>query len=573
MNLIAIVLMSDYRDFTGMRGYSPEASPKEFSCRRVRGVAVNKEVIVDRLRSLANSKNDFVKISSAVALVKLGEDIEGYMKLDELRTSSDPWVRLEVGRAYFELGEKVLAAAQLVGLSNISDIDVLIEVAREYFRQGYYANATFILDKIEKKFTSLPAEVAQLRRDIGRRQLISTLIDLTKDTDKSGNKIVSQQRLAAATELLKMDVAIEDTAMIKEAFFSMADTRDLDIQIGLAELLRVNHGVAGWRGDLLMSLMIGRSLPVAAEALQTAVIWGMNYAADFNELQKWLVAAKDIQDIFLQYDYSPLIGNLSIRDNMVTMLIETWEEHKGLLARRRIIGALGYWGINSIEAKKFLDKAMNDKSAEGELRELAAKSLENIADFESKFQSKIRLIEQVVRNGNLPQELEPLFTSLGALWTIYGFTEARDLLLKMESNPSFSGHVASIFNNLRFRPDGIVFKRLKPYLENDLADIDRQFLSLDSLIEPWWIHGYKETRTVLRNLLERIAKEKSSDFYDYTMFIRPANALLGQGTRKDKLEISYLALQFLEKFPAQMNAELLDLYRRFIWMVGERLKK
>jgi hypothetical protein len=78
------------------------------------------------------------------------------------------------------------------------------------------------------------------------------------------------------------------------------------------------------------------------------------------ELEELLLNLKRQQDMFLQYDFSPDIGRLSIRDDMINALLEAWEIHQGAYLRRKIIEALGYWGINSPQVKEFLP-ACTDK--------------------------------------------------------------------------------------------------------------------------------------------------------------------------------------------------------------------
>jgi hypothetical protein len=206
------------------------------------------------------------------------------------------------------------------------------------------------------------------------------------------------------------------------------------------------------------------------------------------------------------------------------------------------------------------------------LRSAAQEALKEWEEKQMTFQHSLALIKTVIEEKNITQMQNLIFSHLGGLWTIYGFTDARDLLLRMDSRQAFSRYSEAILSNLRFRPDDAVFAHFNFHLR-DSYDILKQSLSLDALLEPWWMEENVSTQYVLRDFLERLSKEKILDYLELAMAVRTANVLLKYSSPQEKLEVASLALGLLDKFPPRPDAQTIKLYHQIVWMVGEALKK
>ncbi|MCM8778444.1 MAG: hypothetical protein NC834_01480 [Candidatus Omnitrophica bacterium] len=559
-------------------------SPIYIITRRIKGVNPYSEKILAKIFSLSQSKDTRIRISSATALVKLGKEIEGYKILEEFTKVAEPEIILATARAYLDL-EKVDPLNKIRGLQLLDKIELTkitqprlgLEIAREYFRQGLFSDAERVILYLEKNISNAPEaeeiakEIKELRADIARRKIILALLEQTKESDRLGNPITSQQRLKALRQLLEIEMSLEELSLLKDVFLDFSQSKDLNIRIGLVEVMREGLIILPWHFQILQNLILQTTFPVAEAGLETARVMGFNYLENIMRIQHELVSLKHAQDIFLQYHLCKELGNLQVREGMVNTLIKAWGIHQGEILRRKIIEALGYWGINSSEAKEFLGRIIREDK---DLGEIAQEALKDLQKKENVLKNEFRYIEENLRKGNITSPHVSIFTLLGGFWTVYGFTEARDILLAMDSSPLFYPYIEEVLFALRFRPDETVFGRLNAHLRNSYSILEqfKQFMSLNTLIEPWWIENNPKGKFVLRDFLERLSQERVLDYLKLKMALLTANVLLLYGNPEEKKEIAWLTLGLLDKFPPSPDEETIKLYLQIIWVIGERLR-
>ncbi|MCM8799051.1 MAG: hypothetical protein NC821_06320, partial [Candidatus Omnitrophica bacterium] len=342
----------------------------------------------------------------------------------------------------------------------------------------------------------------------------------------------------------------------------------MDILVCVAEIIREGLLLFPWQFKVIEDLIMKNTYPIAEAGLETARVMGFNYLENIINIEKELVDLKQSQDIFLQYGLSKDLGNLQIRDELVETLIKAWEVHRGEILRGKIIEATGYWGINSSRAKEFLKKISKEDNTLGKKAKEALKILQ---DKEEALDKELFYIERKLAEGEVNSPHPLLFHLLGGLWTVYGFEKARDILLAMDGDKSFHSYSEGILSNLRFRPDERVFVRLDAHLRNSY-DILKQTLSLNILLEPWWLENNPTVQAVLKDFLERLSQEKILDYLELKMALVTAQVLFLYRNGEEKTEIALLCLELLNKFPPRPDEETMKLYHQIIWMLGEHLR-
>jgi HEAT repeat protein len=449
--LIFISMCPFIKDSSFQKLYNPIDQYQNNAIRIIRGEKKSYDVIAT-IKKLSEDENPFIAVASAKSLVKLGEE-NGLRVLNRLSYSPDLWVQLEVAKAYIELKMIDKGVAILDTLIPMAEkekkYNLLLEIAQVFLDLRDYKKVSDIV--YSEIFQNKALEIQTKRERIIKKASKESVMDAITDRAVDKSKKLYDRKTAIRSilnRISKPDTTLREIEMAKQTLEELVSDPVIGIRVTLAEEIGEYPNPFDFSIDILSGLINDPVPEVYMKAFVAVCKLGRFYDENYLELFDKFT--------FLSINKNPeLIGQLASRDKIKQIL----EESKKI---REL----------SVEAQRIL-------------RELTI--------------NEEKMAEQL-------DEIKVSFNQVAALWIIYGFKKAEDILDEIAKTETFELNLREkAIDSLSYRVDEFAMVRLLALAESEDKQIHTT--SINALLKPWWINRI-EVKDKFKSLLGR---EKNLD--------------------------------------------------------------